>query len=59
MAILQLGAFLKDEKEYYNVDNTAMTNMLINAVKEQQQQIEAQQQQIEELKNALNLLIKK
>lgn len=39
----------KDKQEYMNVDNTAMTYMLINAVKEQQAQIEALQAQIREL----------
>jgi|GEM_PF-2588225 len=51
MAILQRGTFLKDETEYYSVDNTAMTYMLINAVKEQQQQIEV-------LTNTVNSLLK-
>lgn len=39
----------KDKQEYMNVDNTAMTYMLINAVKEQQAQIEALQAQVREL----------
>lgn len=50
---------LKDEKKYYNVDNKALTYMLINSVKEQQKQIETQQQQIQELKTILNQLLKK
>lgn len=37
--------------EYLNVDNSAMTYMLINAVKEQQAQIEALKTEIEALKN--------
>lgn len=59
VAPYMVGTFIKDEKEYYNVDNSAITYMLINAVKEQQTQIETQQKQIEELKNAVNLLLKK
>ncbi|MES2849153.1 MAG: tail fiber domain-containing protein [Bacteroidota bacterium] len=59
VAPYMVGTFKKEGTEYYNVDNTAMTYILINSVKEQQKQIEAQRQQIEELKNALNLLLKK
>jgi len=50
MAILQRGTFLKDEKEYYSVDNTAMTYMLINGIKERQQ--------IEVLTKTVNHLLK-
>jgi hypothetical protein len=39
------------EGEYYNLDNSAMTYMLINAVKEQQDQIEALKNEVEALKN--------
>ncbi|MBC7937717.1 MAG: tail fiber domain-containing protein [Rhizobacter sp.] len=39
VAPYMVGTFKKDNTEYLNVDNTAMTYMLINAVKEQQQQI--------------------
>jgi len=39
------------EGEYYNLDNSAMTYMLINAVKEQQEQIEALKNEVEALKN--------
>ena len=41
---------LNDNKEYYSVDNSAMTYMLINAVKEQQKQIEELKAEILELK---------
>lgn len=51
VAPYMVGTFLKDETEYYSVDNTAMTYMLINAVKEQQQQIEV-------LTNTVNSLLK-
>ena len=50
VAPYMVGTFQKDEQEYFNVDNSAMVYMLINAVKEQQQQIEQQQLQILELK---------
>lgn len=39
------------DEEFLNVDNSAMTYMLINAVKEQQAQIEALKAEIEILKN--------
>jgi len=42
-----------------SVNNQAYTFLLINAVKEQQQQIERQQQQIDELKKIVEQLIKK
>ncbi len=35
-----VGTYQKNEMEYYNVDNSAMTYMLINAVKEQQKLIQ-------------------
>jgi hypothetical protein len=41
---------LKDNSEYYSVDNSAMTYMLINAVKEQQKQIEELKDEIKKLK---------
>ena len=44
-----VGNFTKDGKEFLNVDNSAMTYMLINAVKEQQQEIEALKKKIERL----------
>ncbi|MBC7937718.1 MAG: tail fiber domain-containing protein [Rhizobacter sp.] len=40
VAPYMVGTFKKDNTEYLNVDNTAMTYMLINAVKEQQKEIE-------------------
>jgi trimeric autotransporter adhesin len=59
IAPYMVNTFTKDKTEYLSVDNTAMTYMLINAVKEQQQQIETQQKQIDELKNLVNQLLKK
>lgn len=63
IAPYMVGTYVKDGVEYYNVDNTAMTYMLINAVKEQQTQIEKQnaenvylQQQIDELKKMIEAL---
>ena len=55
--------FRADEKDsgttYLGVDNGPMTYMLINAVKEQQQQIEKQQKQIDELKAVVDELLNK
>ena len=47
IAPYMVGSFQKKGGTYYNVDNSAMTYMLINAVKEQQLMIDKQQQQIE------------
>ncbi|RYE21944.1 MAG: hypothetical protein EOP51_14395 [Sphingobacteriales bacterium] len=47
-----VSSFNKQRSEYYKVDNSAMTYMLINAVKEQQKEIE-------ELKAMLKELMKK
>ncbi|MES2849152.1 MAG: tail fiber domain-containing protein [Bacteroidota bacterium] len=44
-----VGTFKKENNEYYNVDNSAMVYMLINAVKEQQQQIEELKSKVEQL----------
>ncbi|MGG9971377.1 tail fiber domain-containing protein [Ferruginibacter sp. SUN002] len=44
-----VGTFKKDDKELFNVDNSAMTYMLINAVKEQQNEIELLRKKNEEL----------
>ncbi len=49
IAPYMVGSFEKNDVEYYDVDNSAMTYMLINAVKEQQEQIENMQVQIEAL----------
>ena len=46
----------KKGETFYNVDNSAMTYMLINAVKEQQLMIDKQQQQIDELKKLVEKL---
>lgn len=51
VAPYMLGSFEMKGTEYYDVDNSAMMYMLINAVKEQQIQIEAQQKLIEQLLN--------
>ena len=52
IAPYMVGTFssLKDNKEYFSVDNSAMTYMLINAVKEQQKQIEELKRAVEALK---------
>jgi hypothetical protein len=47
------------ETEYLGVDNGAMTYMLINAVKEQQQLIETLSKKVEELQNKLQSLLAK
>lgn len=52
VAPYMVNTFSKNGTEYYNVDNSAVTYMLINAVKEQQQQIE-------ELKTIIKELVKK
>jgi len=44
---------VNDDHEYYSVDNSAMTYMLINAVKEQQKQIELLTKEVEELKQKI------
>jgi hypothetical protein len=59
VAPYMVGSFQKNGETYYNVDNSAMTYMLINAVKEQQQMIEKQQQMIEDLKKLVELSLKK
>jgi hypothetical protein len=40
----------EEKKEYYQVDNSAMTYMLINAVKEQQAMIDELKKEVEDLK---------
>jgi hypothetical protein len=50
VAPYMVGTFTKDDVEYLKVDNSAMTYMLINAVKEQQQMIEQLREEIEMLK---------
>ena len=47
------------EEEYLGVDNGAMTYMLINAVKEQQVQIENMTKMIEQLQSEIEVLKKK
>ncbi len=49
----------KDDKGFLKVDNSSMTYMLINAVKEQQQTIKEQQNQIDQLKKLVENLIEK
>ncbi|MGB3008382.1 MAG: tail fiber domain-containing protein [Chitinophagaceae bacterium] len=51
VAPYMVGTLKKEDKEYLSVDNSAMTYMLINAVKEQQLQIELLKKEIEILKN--------
>jgi hypothetical protein len=46
IAPYMVDSFEKDGTEFYKADNTSMTYMLINAMKEQQQMIELQQQQL-------------
>ena len=53
-----VGTFQKEGKEYLKVDNSAMTYMLLNSVKEQQQQIETLKVENEKLK-AENVLMQK
>ncbi len=50
VAPYMVGEFEKDGTDYLNVDNSSMTYMLINAVKEQQEIIEKQQADYNELK---------
>lgn len=59
IAPYMVGSFEKDEETYLDVDNSAMTYMLINGMKEQQALIQKQaaaiellQQQVEALQNA-------
>jgi hypothetical protein len=59
IAPYMVGSFQKKGDTYYNVDNSAMTYILINAVKEQQLMIDKQQQQIDELKKLVQQLANK
>jgi hypothetical protein len=54
VAPYMIGEFTKPEtgKQYYNYDGTAMTYILVNAVKEQQQQIERQKNLIDQLQSS-------
>lgn len=61
IAPYMVGNFEKNGKEYLKVDNSAMTYMLINSVKEQQRLIESKdvklaylQNQLDELKSIVN-----
>ena len=49
-----VSTFTKDSTDYYKVDNSAMTYMLINAVKEQQKLIEKLEARIEKLEAGKN-----
>lgn len=51
-----VSTFRKDSTDYYKVDNSAMTYMLINGMKEQQQLIESLQEKIEKLESRLSKL---
>jgi hypothetical protein len=48
-----------EKKNYLTVDNSAMTYMIINSIKEQQAQIEALKKQIEEQQKLIEQLLKK
>ncbi len=50
IAPYMIGSYTKEGTEYYNVNNSAMTYMLINSVKELKEIIDRQQKEIEELK---------
>ena len=50
VAPYMVGSYQKNEETYFNVDNSAMIYMLINSVKEQQQQIEELKTQNDKLK---------
>ena len=50
VAPYMVGTFKKEGAEYYDVNNSAMTYMLINAIKEQQKMIEQLKKEMEELK---------
>ena len=58
VAPYMVGTFEKDGVEYFDVDNSAMMYMLINAVKELKAENEAQQKLIEQLQKDLNKLKK-
>jgi len=47
IAPYMVGSFKKNGEEFYHVDNSAMTYMLINAVKELKQEIEQLRKQVE------------
>lgn len=53
IAPYMVGTFTKNGEQYYNVDNGAMTYMLINAVKEQQKEIEELKATIKKLEKIL------
>lgn len=54
VAPYMVGTFNKEGKEYYNVDNSAMVYMLINAVKELGKQNELKDAKNADLQNQLN-----
>lgn len=56
VAPYMVGTFTKNNTEYLNVNNTAMTYMLINAVKEQQIIIEKQRQENTDLQKRMEKL---
>ena len=58
VAPYMVGTFTKDSVQYYNVDNSAMTYMLINGMKEQQKMIVEQQKSIDEMKAEIEELKK-
>ena len=58
VAPYMVGNFDLDGTEYLDVDNSAMTYMLINAVQEQQEMLNDQQDQIKALEEKLEQLIR-
>lgn len=54
VAPYMIGSSQKNGETYYTVDNSAMTYMLINAMKEQQEQIKELTSQIQKFENALS-----
>jgi hypothetical protein len=49
----------EDERGYLSVDNSAMTYMLVNAVKEQQEMIQQQQDVVLEQQNMIEALLER
>ena len=58
VAPYMVGTFDLNGAEYLDVDNSAMTYMLINAVQEQQEMLNDQQDQIKALEEKLEQLIR-
>jgi hypothetical protein len=56
VAPYMVGTYLKDSTQYYNVDNSAMTYMIINSVKEQQKMIDEQNNTIRDMLTEIKAL---